>query len=497
VFEMAINSAHFLPGTGKQLGNKYLLLDCLGDGTHGWVWRAQRLADDQVVAVKVPKNLTPIGGDRTLAEGKELIGIDPHPNVIQFYDMGRIPPENEHYAIEMEYFPSESLAQKLEKRSHHFGNTYNRLFNIYSQVLDAVAFLANLEKPISHGDIKPHNILIGQDDLVKLTDFGSSALPEEIYVRTRENGGTVLYSSPEFCDCASRKGSFKQLMAGDIYSLGILLYQLTTGSLPHDTLAQVLRYDTFVKPREINSAICNQLEEVILRCLHRKPEDRFSSIDELKTAFLAASKIQAQHSSVVHLATVNTPSRDWSSEVVDALESSEYQKAASIANAEFRRSNDTGALLQQLNALYRSERWFDFEKIINGLDPLLLSEVDLTGSHIRELAIKVFMKIRKLDKAQDLLVTAKEIGDKSFELDMCEASIDAMEARYDEARSKLETINRQNPMTSMVLKRLVLVCEQGRDYEAASGYLRVALKVSRDDEKLLRKKQQYEMLGVW
>ncbi len=494
---MNIKSAHFLPGTGKQLGDKYLLLDCLGDGTHGWVWRSQRLSDDEIVAVKIPKNITPFGGDRTLAEGKELVGIEPHVNVIQFFDMGRVPPENEWYAIEMEYFPSESLAQKLERRSHHFGNTYTRLFKIYTQVLEAVSFLANLDVPVSHGDIKPHNILIGQDDLVKLTDFGSSALPEEIYVRTRENGGTVLYSSPEFCDCVSRKGSFEQLLAGDIYSLGVLLYQLTTGSLPHDTQAQVMRYDTFVKPREINSAICVQLENVILRCLQRKAEDRFSSIDELTTEFKSAVKLQNQQSSVVHLASVTSPSRDWSSEVVDAMEGTEYQKAASIANAEFRRSKDLSALLQQLNALYRSERWFDFEKAIESIDSSYLSVKGTVGAHIRELAIKVFMKIRKLDHSSSLLKKAKDLGDSSFELDMCEASIDAMEAQYEKARSKLELLNRQNPMNAMVLNRLVLVCEQGRDYEAAAGYLRVAMKVDRGDVKLQRKREQYEMLGVW
>lgn len=494
---MAIKSAHFLPGAGKQLGNKYLLLDCLGDGTHGWVWRAQRLSDNQIVAVKVPKNITPMGGDRTLAEGKELIGIDPHPNVIQFFDMGRVPPEKEYYAIEMEYFPSESLAQKLERRSHHFGNTYDRLFNIYSQVLEAVDFLAHLEKPISHGDIKPHNILIGQDDLVKLTDFGSSALPEEIYVRTRENGGTVLYSAPEFCDCISRKGSFEQLLAGDIYSLGVLLYQLTTGSLPHDTLAQVLRYDTFVKPREINSTICIHIENVILQCLERKPEDRFATIAELKAAFETAAKMQKEQSVTMRLSAIQTSKSDWSSEVVEALEKMEYLKAASIANEEYRRSSDSAALLQQLNALYRAERWFDFEKTINIAKPEVVESIGSIGEHIRELAIKVLMKIRKLDKAQLMLKIAKKLGDESFDLAMCEASIDAMEARYDEARAKLEVINKRNPMTEQVLKRLILVCEQARDYDAASGYLRVALKVSRNDEKLMRKRAQYENLGVW
>ncbi|MEF2963903.1 protein kinase domain-containing protein [Pseudomonas aeruginosa] len=159
------------------------MLECLGDGSHGWVWRAERLSDSTIVAVKIPKDLTK--DDRLLAEGKELLTINPHPNIVRICDMGRIPPENEWFFIEMEYFPSQSLAQKLEQRSQNFGNTFERLFGIYAQVLDAVGFLATLPTPISHGDIKPHNILVGAGDLVKLTDFGSSALPEEIYVRTR------------------------------------------------------------------------------------------------------------------------------------------------------------------------------------------------------------------------------------------------------------------------------------------------------------------------
>ena len=95
---MNIRSAHFLPGNQKQLGNQYLLLECLGDGSHGWVWRAERLVDGEIVAVKIPKDITK--EDRELAEGKELLGLDPHPNIIKIYAMGRI--EKEWFYIEME-----------------------------------------------------------------------------------------------------------------------------------------------------------------------------------------------------------------------------------------------------------------------------------------------------------------------------------------------------------------------------------------------------------
>ncbi|WP_210501231.1 protein kinase domain-containing protein, partial [Pantoea ananatis] len=123
---MNIKSAHFLPGTNKRLGDKYLLLECLGDGSHGWVWRAERLQDGKIVAVKIPKDIT--REDRQLAEGKELLDVEPHENIVQIFYMGRI--DNEWFYIEMEYFPSQTLAQKLDDRQRNFGQTYERLFRI-------------------------------------------------------------------------------------------------------------------------------------------------------------------------------------------------------------------------------------------------------------------------------------------------------------------------------------------------------------------------------
>jgi len=491
---MKIQSAHFLPGANKQLGEKYLLLECLGDGSHGWVWRSERLIDNAIVAVKIPKQLSK--DDRSLSEGKELIGIGSHPNVINIYDMGRVPPEKEWFAIEMEYFPSESLAQKLESRSSHFGNTYERLFKIYTQVLDAVDYLSNLEKPISHGDIKPHNILVGQDDLVKLTDFGSSALPEEIYVRTRENGGTVLYAAPEYSDCVSRKGSFLELLAGDVYSLGVLLYQLTTGRLPHDTQSQVRSHAPFPKPREINSGICVELENVILTCLEKEPANRYASISELIDVFEKARNVQNKQTSITPLIKEGEHVSDWSTDVINALEKEQYQKAATIAAREYSHSGDTNALLQQLNSLLRDDRLFDFDSALKKESEVLLRKGD-DEKEIRLLSIKAYLKMRNLSKADEIIKTCAEYNETTFEHRLCEASISGMKAEFDLARNQLESLNKEYPMKPQILTRLVQVCEQQRDYEHAAGFLRVSLKILQEDERLMKKRQQYEALGVW
>ncbi len=491
---MSIRSAHFLPGTNKRLGDRYQLLECLGDGSHGWVWRAERLCDGLIVAVKIPKDLTK--EDRHLAEGKELLRVDKHPNIVQIIDMGRIPPENEWFFIEMEYFPSQSLAQKLEQRSQQFGNTFERLFNLYAQVLEAVGYLAALPTPISHGDIKPHNILVGESDLVKLTDFGSSALPEEIYVRTRENGGTVLYSAPEFSDSISRKGAFEDLLRGDIYSLGVLLYQLVTGQLPHDTPSQVRRHGPFRKPTEINSSIHPDVEAVVLRCLEKDPANRFPSIETIQVAFGAAREKQQRTPTYAVVASSGQGGGDWSTSVVNALDARDYLKAANIAEAEFARTQDTAALLQQLNALYRANRLFDFEKVFERT-PTTDIPPGGDGSAIRLIGIKAYLALRKIDLAKSLLNEARRLDGESIDLDFLGATIFGLDADFVSARRALEDINRKVPSKPNVLTRLIQVCEQMRDYPAAAGYLRHTLRIVKESPELDAKKQQYQELGLW
>jgi serine/threonine-protein kinase len=489
-----IKSAHFLPGTNKRLGDKYLLIECLGDGSHGWVWRAERLSDGTVVAVKIPKD--PTKEDRLLSEGRELLNVERHPNIVHITDMGRIPPANEWFFIEMEYFPSQSLAQKLEQRAQQFGNTFERLFHIYEQVIAAVDFLSELPVPISHGDIKPHNILIGEKDQVKLTDFGSSALPEEIYVRMRENGGTVLYAAPEFSDSIRRKGSFENLLRGDIYSMGVLLYQLITGQLPHDTPSQVRRHAPFKKPGEINRNIHPELEQVILRCLKKNPLERYQTVPDLRSAFTSARHQQFRMPSYSIPAVPADSAGDWSTAVMTALADKKYTTAARIAEKEYARSCDSSALLQQLYGLYRANHLFDFEKVFDQEYEKIPQDGDDAKS-IRILAIKAFLCLRNTDRARSLVAQSTALDGETIELNFLSANILGLEANFAAARETLEKINKVSPYKPKVLNRLIQVCEQMRDYRAAAGYLRHALRVVKDAPDLEEKQKRYQQLGLW
>ena len=131
---MKSQSRYFMPNADMQLGNRYELLECLGDGSYGWVWRATNLQDDKVVAVKIPKQMG--RSDAELAEGSALVGRPSHPNVVEIYWMGRVPPQREWYAIEMEYFPSSTLARLLDIGEQGLVLRYDKVLDLFSQVLE-------------------------------------------------------------------------------------------------------------------------------------------------------------------------------------------------------------------------------------------------------------------------------------------------------------------------------------------------------------------------
>jgi len=486
------NPDSFIPSSNKFLGERYQLLELLGDGTHGWVWRAERLSDHRIVALKIPKQR--IKEDRELREGKELVNAPSHKNVIRVYWMGRIPPEKIWYGIEMEYFPSSTLAQLLENRLSNFSASYDRLFDIYEQVLAAGEHLSSLTPPFSHGDIKPHNILVGEGGLSKLTDFGSSALPDEIYARTRENGGTVLYSAPEFADCYCRKGSFVELMKADIYSLGVLLYQLVTARLPHDTPSQVHKHAPFPKPCEINSTICPQLEYFILKALERSPENRFGSIEEMKAKFLLAKTAQSNFNPRFYDASPYKPARDWSTEALEYMGQGRYEQAAEIAREEFSRTGDIHARIIELRALYQDERYFLFhQKLSEHRDILESSEPNAMG--IRKLTLNAYLKLRRVKDAEDVLRKIEHLDEASPEILLAKASIYGLQAKYKDALQLLTQLNQNYPGKPSILRRLVLVYEQLRKPERAISYLKAYIRLEPKEKWAQDKMDHYRRLG--
>jgi serine/threonine-protein kinase len=486
---MSQKNRFFVPKEDKTLGNQYQLLECLGDGSYGWVWRAERLEDHKIVALKIPKEQGASNDD--LAEGSALVRQPTHANVIQVYWMGRVPPEREWYVIEMEYFPSVTLARLLDTGNQGFVTSYAKLLELYEQVLAGVAYLHSLG--MSHGDLKPQNVLVS-GDLAKITDFGNSVLPEDMYARTRENGGTILYSSPEQVGSSRRGRSREELFLADIYSLGVLLYHLVTSRLPHDTLSQVARHDPFPRPREINRSVCPALEEVILRCLAQSPVDRWPSVNELIAVTKRAKQSQLEYCPERSQSTNRDLTLDWSSDVVDLLNQSKYGQAENVARSQYDLTGDPHAFLMMVSASMRDGRFFDAKRDLESR-PDLLKAPSPVRRDLRELALKCYLETRDIDGARTLIEDIIAEDGETPNILLKKASILGLSADYVEARDLLLRLNRDFPGRPAILRRLVVVFEQLRDLGKASAFLKAFFRAVPNDTWANDRKGRFESLG--
>lgn len=479
----------FIPRSDKKLGDRYELLECLGDGSFGWVWRAQRLHDDQIVALKIPKEQG--ASNERLAEGKSLIGRN-HPNVVEVYWMGRVPPEREWYVIEMEYFPGVTLAHYLDHSPHGYVESYRRVLSLYEQVLQGVAYLH--ETGLAHCDIKPQNILIS-GEVVKLTDFGSSVLPEDLYCRTRENGGTILYSAPEVAGIVPNGAEDNDLYKADIYSLGVLLYHLLTTRLPHDTLSQVARHTPFPRPREVNSTVCPALEDFVLRCLAFYPEDRWTSVESMVASFPGVKHAQLEYQPIIPIPGRTNAQEDWSSLTVRLLEKGEYGQAVRVALAEYDTTGDMMALLFAFRALKRSERFFDSIYLYDE-HPEIFTAGEAVKREVGQIILDAYLSTRQIDSAHRIIDTVIESNGENPDLLLKKASILGLQARYQEASEILLLLNRKFPRNPAILKRLSLVFEQMRDTGRAAMFLKAYCREVADDAWAKAKIEQYKALAT-
>ncbi|MEQ8819818.1 MAG: protein kinase [Sumerlaeia bacterium] len=463
---------YFMPSADMVLGDRYRLHECLGDGSYGWVWRSTNLKTDRIVAVKVPKQIA--RSDNELLEGKILVDKPPHPNVVQIYWMGRVPPTKEWFVIEMEYFPSITLARMLDEGDQGLVLKYDNVLDLFTQVLEGVKYLHAFG--VAHGDIKPQNILVSGTH-VKITDFGSSVNPDDIYARTRENGGTILYSAPEVAGVSVKFKDNSVYYKADIYSLGVLLYHMVTSRLPHDTYSQVTRHVPFPLPSEVNQTVSPQLEQVIMKCLEVDPANRWSDVEEMVSAYRSARLAQRAFGEVQRLVPFTSKNTDWSTDAVHFLESEEYGSAAEVAKREFAKTKDEQAYLLMLKSYMKEGRTFDCIEALGHRHDLYDAEGP-GAVEIRRLALTAFLKAQYISDAHRLVTKCLEDDPDSPDLQLKQAAILGMEAQYAPAVEILLRLNRKYPGTPGILKRLAMVYEQLRDPGKAKAFKRAWEKTS-------------------
>src|SRR3954471_15265147 len=216
--------------------------------------------------------------ERFRREASSAAGLQ-HPNIVGIFDRGEW---DGTYYIAMEYLQGQTLKQLVRE---HGAMPPDLATDITIQVLRAAKFAH--KRGVVHRDIKPHNVILDEEGRAKVTDFGIARAGASDMTETGSIMGTAQYLSPE--QAQGRPVSPRS----DLYSIGVMLYELLTGRVPFDAEAPVtiaLKHvsEPPVPPAELNPAIPPALEAVVLRALEKDPERRFADAEEFAAALLEA-----------------------------------------------------------------------------------------------------------------------------------------------------------------------------------------------------------------
>lgn len=272
---------------GDHVSGRYKIIEKIGSGGMANVYLAEDLILERKVAVKMmsldfqedEQNLR-----RFQREALSTTELD-HPNIVNIYDVG----EGSQPYIVMEYISGMDLKQYIRE---NYPVPYHKVIDIMGQILDGVGYAH--KNNVIHRDIKPHNILINHDGHVKLTDFGIAvALSQNSITQTNSLLGSVQYISPE-----QARGNIVTKQS-DIYSLGIVLYELLAGTVPFNGESAVsIALKHFQAPipdlRELDTRLPQALENVVLKATAKEPKNRYATAQEMKedleTALSAARR---------------------------------------------------------------------------------------------------------------------------------------------------------------------------------------------------------------
>ena len=258
------------------LNDRYQLEQTLGTGGMAIVYKAKDLMLERYVAVKALRedfSQDVAFRERFRQEAKAAANLS-HPNIVTVHDFGL---DQKHLFIVMEYMPGTDL-KTLIKQKERFSVT--EALELMIQACGGVGYAHRAG--LVHCDIKPHNMLVTPEGRLKVTDFGiaralSTISPDE---RSEVVWGSPHYFSPE------QASGMPPSPASDVYSLGVILYEMLAGRLPFiasdsTELARMHREDLPVAPRYYNTSIPAKLEEIILKVLSKEPSARYRTADQL------------------------------------------------------------------------------------------------------------------------------------------------------------------------------------------------------------------------
>ena len=259
---------------GQTIG-KYRILSPLGSGGFGSVYLAEDTWIDKKVAIKVPHKQNLDFGE--MVKEPRLLASMSHPNIVTVLTAEK---EEGVFFIVMEYVPGETLEQRIMREG---ALDVTRALDFTCQICNAVDHAHRAG--ILHRDLRPGNMLVSDSGMLKVTDFGTSR-----FLEIAAHGTTVIGSPPYM---APEQFLGKAVFASDVYSIGVTMYQMLTGSLPYETPApgdieRLMRGELVTSPRLRNAKIPKAINDIVLRALAADIPARYQRASDLLGEVLAA-----------------------------------------------------------------------------------------------------------------------------------------------------------------------------------------------------------------
>ena len=260
---------------GRMLANRYEILEKIGNGGMATVYKAKCHVLNRFVAVKVLKEefITDIEFIKRFKSEAQTAASLTHPNIVSIYDVGS---EGDVYYIVMELIQGKTLKEIIVEDGKL---SWKWSVNIAIQIASALETAH--KNNLIHRDIKPHNIIITEDGMAKVTDFGiAKAVSNSTLTAIGTTIGSVHYFSPEHA-----KGGATDAKS-DIYSLGVVMYEMLTGRVPFDadtpvSVALMQVQEEPIEPRKLNPQIPISVNNIILKAMQKDPYDRYQNATEM------------------------------------------------------------------------------------------------------------------------------------------------------------------------------------------------------------------------
>lgn len=262
--------------SNKVLAGRYELFERIGEGGMSVVYKAKDKLLNRFVAIKIlkPQFINDSKFIDSFRRESQAAASLSHPNIVNIYDVGR--EGNIHYIV-MELIEGKTLSDYIKEQG---AMSYPKVIALSKQIAAALSFAH--KNHIIHRDVKPHNIMITPNGTAKITDFGIAKAVNAATIVDNTDGiiGSVHYFSPE----QARGGYVDE--KSDIYSLGIVMYEMLTGQVPFDgdnpvNIALMHINGEMIPPSKLVDSVPPALEHIIMKCTDKYPINRYASADEL------------------------------------------------------------------------------------------------------------------------------------------------------------------------------------------------------------------------